>query len=103
MINISAQFVFLGGYMFSFVKNLFKNSCPHDWKEVYEEESYRFLGERCVRLEPRFRICQECGKAQECCYIIGEEPDWEKTLNDCETKVPLSKIKDMGDYYVLIR
>ena len=86
--------------MFSFVKNLFKNFCWHDWKKVYEEDEYYFLYEKCIRLDLKFRVCQKCGKAQRYDFTIAGGPYWEP-LTSCETKVLLSKIKDKGDYYIL--
>jgi len=85
--------------MFSYLKKVFKGFHFHRYKKVYKIHKVKFLDEECEELEPMFRICEICGKAQSLEWWI-EGYYWE-TLDRCRTEALLNSILDRGSYYVL--
>ena len=74
--------------------------CFHKWKYIYKQKPDTFLGERYYELIEFGRICQKCGEAQ--LYYWNGGPKYE-TLGEAKKEILLKKIKDEGDYYVLVK
>jgi len=76
--------------------------CFHRYKYVYEKITSTFLSGTCSYLRKRFRICQKCRKAQELKdgYICEPFTFW-RNLSECERKILLENIEDVGSHYLL--
>jgi len=83
--------------MFDFLKCFFH---IHKWKYVYEVFDGIFLGEYNPQFVKKFRICEKCGVAQRR-EMLYEGVFWD-TLSVTEIKLLKKKIKDKGNYYIIL-
>ena len=69
---------------------IFKIHVLHKWKYIYEEFERKFLGEVCLDYNEAYRICEECGAAQELNYNF--ESFYWSNINKCEKEILNNKI-----------